>query len=378
MPDLADYRLDVYNASGVKQGALTGSAAGGSADKSGFLALSCATRVNAPGLLTFNLRGDHPLLASLADKWQFELWRKPYGATWAMEIAAIFRAGQWRYSDRSTITLYCPGVMELLRYRIVNWAANYANRSAFSGVEAETIAKTLVTYNETSSATTGNGRKRAGTNWPATQITVEADGAGGNSLNWYCFGAVLLETLQKMAPTAGGDFDLVKTSPTAYNFRWYDGQLGTDRSATIKFSLGLGNMGAPEYSESRTDEQTVACVWGQGEDAGRDYATVTGANYATSNDIEMYVDARDVAQGDTAGLEDRGDQKLREVEATRTFRFNALQAPATRYGVDYFLGDLVKVANPANGTEYTQKVNAVVQSLEPEGEQKISLEMSVP
>ncbi len=236
----------------------------------------------------------------------------------------------------------------------------------------------LVTYNITSSATTGNGRKRNGTNWPATQITVQEDLEGGNSLNWYCFGQNLLENLQKLAPIAGGDFDLVKTSPTAYEFRWYLGQLGTDRSATVKFALGLGNMGLPEYSESRIDEKTVACVWGQGEDSARDYATRTGANYATTNDIELFVDANDIVFGDADGLNDKGDQKLREVEAIRSFRFNALQAPATLYGVHYFLGDLATVINPVNSAEYVQKIAAITQTLSPDGKQSIDVEVNVP
>jgi hypothetical protein len=377
MPDLADYRLDVFNNSGVLQGSMTGTAAGGSAKKSGFLQLACINRVNAPGLLTFSLRGDHWLLSSLADKWQFELWRKPFAGSWSREMAAIFRAGQWEYGEKSNIVLYCPGILSLLGYRTINWYADLANRTAFDGVVAETIMKTLVTYNITSSATTGNGRKRSGTNWPATQITVEADGANGDIRDWYCFGDNLLASLQKLAPIAGGDFDLVKTSPTAYQFRWYDGQLGTDRSATVKFSLGLGNMGLPEYNESRLDEKTVACVWGQGEGSARDYVTRTGLNYTTTNDIEMFVDARDVELGNSTGLNDRGDQKLSEVEAARTFRFDALQAPATLYGVDYFLGDLVSVENPLTGSVYTQKVVAVSQSLDPAGKQSVGIEVGV-
>lgn len=378
MPDLADYRLDVYNDSGVQQGVLTGTAAGGAENKSGFLSLSCVRRVNASGLMIFSLRGDHPLLSSLADKWQFELWRKPLGQTWTREMAAIFRANNWSYGEKSNIILYCPGVMSLLGMRIINWAAETANRTVFDGVAAETIIKSLVTYNITSSATTGNGRKRAGTNWPATQITVQADGTGGDTRDWYCFGENLLENLQKLAPIAGGDFDLVKTSPTAYEFRWYADQLGTDRSETVKVALGLGNMGIPQYSESQTDEKTVACVWGQGVDSTRDYATRTGTNYSTTNDIELFVNATDVELGNTAGLEDRGDQKLREVEAVRSFRFDALQAPATLYGVHYFLGDLVGVVNPVNNDVYIQKIEAITQTLDPEGKQTISVEVNVP
>ena len=79
MSELADYRLDVYNNSGVLQGVMAGTAEGGAANQAGFLSLACVRRVNTPGLLIVTLRGDHPILSSLADKWQFELWRKPEG-----------------------------------------------------------------------------------------------------------------------------------------------------------------------------------------------------------------------------------------------------------------------------------------------------------
>jgi len=378
MPDLATYRLDVYDEAGVFHGSLTGTAAGGAQNNAGFLSLSCIRRVNAPGMLVFSLRGDHPLLATLADKWQFELWRKPYGQVWTRELATVFRAGQWSYGEKSNIVLNCPGIMSLLGMRINNFPANANTFTAFTGVAAETIMKRLVTYNITSSATTGNGRKRNGTNWPATQITVAADGAAGNNLDWYCFAENLLDNLQKLAPIAGGDFDLVKTSPTAYQFRWYTGQLGTNKSASVKFSLGLGNMGAPEYSESRMDEKTVACVFGQGDGANRDYVTRTGVNYAAGNDIELFVNASNVAAGNTDGLNDQGDQKLREVEAVRSFGFDALQAPATLYGVHYGLGDLVSAVNPANGSIYTLKITSVTQTLGPDGKQSIGVELSAP
>lgn len=378
MPELATYRLDAYDASGAFSGSLTGTAAGGSMHNSGFLSLSCLRRVNAPGLLTFNLRGDHPLLADLADKWQFELWRKPLGEVWAREFVGVFRADSWIYGEQSSIVLYCPGILSLLGYPIINYPANTSSRSAFNAVSAETVMKTLVTYNITSSATTGNGRKRNYTGWPATEISVESDGAGGNAVTWYCMGQNLLESLQKLAPIAGGDFDLVKTGTNGYQFRWYAGQLGTDRSASVKFALGLGNMGMPQSALSRSDERTVACVWGKGEEAARDYATRTGANYAAGNDLEMFVEATNVEQGDTSGLNARGDEKLREMEAKRTFRFDALQAPATLYGVHYVLGDLVSVLDPRDGSSYTQKVDAVTQTLDPDGNQKIEIELAVP
>lgn len=368
------YRLDFFDTSGVQQAILTGSSAvNSSAQSSGFSGLSYTRKVNAPGFMIFKLRGDHELLSTLSDKWQVEVWRKPDGQSWAREFTGLYRQPEWNWGDYSSFQGYCPGLMSILSWRIVNWSAGYADRTVFTSDPAETVANTLVKYNATSDATTGNGRKRDGA---ITGLTVEADGAAGNTINWYCAQANLLDTIQEIAKIGGGDFDVVKTSSTAWQWRWYEGQLGTDRSASVTFAMELGNMANPSYRETVIDEKTVACVWGQGEGSDRDYATRTGTNYnASTNNIEIYVNAQDVDQGDTSGLNSRGDLKLDEAEARAEFEFDVLQAPATLYGVHYFLGDKVTAVNPFTGTSVTLKIDQVTVSFDQAGSEKIAVGM---
>lgn len=358
-----EYRLDVYDTSGVLQAILTD-----------FTSLAYVKTVNSPGLLRFGLNGEHALLDNLDDQWQFEIWRKPAGQAWARDFVGIYRQAEWDYADHSHFIATCPGIMDMLRWRIVAWTANTADRSKFTTTEAETIMKTLVSYNADASATVANGRIREG---EITGMAVEADGANGNTLDWYCAYDNLLESLQKLALIAGGDFDLVKTSATAWEFRWYTGQLGTDRTATVKFSMELGNMAEPKYKEPRIEEKTVAIVGGQGTEADRDTVVRTGTNYKTSNNIEMFVNATDIDLGDTAALEDRGDQKLNVVEARNEFEFKALQIPSTLYGVHYYLGDLVTAINPFNADSMTLKVQSVAVSLNEDGSETIAPQFEV-
>ena len=324
--------------------------------------------VNQPGQINVNLSGDHPLLSSIQDKWQVEVWRRPLGQSWNREITGFFRDITWNYDEKSSAVLYCTGILNMLSWRVVNWATGTANRSAFTSDPAETIMKTLVDYNAGPNATVANGRKREGT---LSGLSVQADGANGNTENWYCHGDNLLFSLQDLASIGGGDFDLVKTSNTTYEFRWYTGQLGTDRSSTVTFSMEFGNMKKPQFKEERRKEKTVACVWGQGEGAAREYVTRTGANYSANNDIEVYVDARDIDLGDTTGLNVRGDTKVKELEANSSFAFDAYDSPSTRYGIEYFLGDKVTAINPFNGDSHTLKIFQVSVSLEASGEEKI-------
>ena len=352
------YRLDVYDTAGTLQAVLTD-----------FTFLAYTKTVNAPGLLRFGLAGDHGLLSSLADKWQVEVWRKPEGAAWGRDFAAIYRTGQWTHGVLSKFTATCPGLMHLLQWRIVAWKAGTASRSVFASAKAETIMKTLASYNAAAAATTGNGRIRDGA---IPGLTVATDGAAGNTLDWNCAYDNLLETLQKLSMIAGGDFDLVKTSATAWEFRWYTGQLGTDRTATVVFALERGNMGAPQHIGPRVNERTAAIVAGQGEEADRATVVRTGANYnASTNNIEMFVNASNSAT--TGGLNAQGDRKLAEAQARESFDFQALQAPATLYGVHYFLGDLVAAVNPFTGASLTLKVNSVSISLDESGQETIEL-----
>lgn len=358
---MTDYKLRLYNTSGVLQHELVD-----------FHGLTYTKRVNAPGLLRFSLNGDHAAAAALADKWPVEVWRrnKAQAIDWACDFYGLFREPDREGAGPGLFTALCPGQLSMLGWRIVAWKSGMADRSLFTSEKAETIANTLVAYNATSAATTANGRERAGA---ITGLSVETDGAAGNTLDWPCAFDVLLETLQELASIGGGDFDVVKTAAAAWEWRWYEGQLGTDRTAEVVFAVELGNMANPRFVRKRLGERTVAIVGGQNEGTAREIEIRTGPNYSSSNDIEMFVDARDAKT--TAALQARGDQRLDEARAVEDFSFDVLQIPSTLYGKDYFLGDLVTVRSPYTGAAATRKVQAVTVTLGDDGSEQIGVEM---
>lgn len=361
---MTNYRLDVYDYANKLKYVLTD-----------FSALAYTRRVNNPGIVQFSIRGDHPLLSTIADKWQIEVWRKPDDTdTWGREITGLYRLLDWTYGEQSRASFLCNGLMSMLKWRIIAWHAGEADRTKFDGVKAETVANTLVKYNATASATTGAGRLRDG---HIDGLTVETDGTEGNTLDWFCAYDNLLESLQNLAKVGGGDFDLVKTSASAWQWRWYTGQLGTDRSATVTFAMERGNMANPIYRDNRTQECTAAIVGGQGIDTSRAIVIRTGTNYhVDTNNIEMFVGATDVDT--TEGLNARGDQKLKEAEAIKSFTFDVLQTTSCMYGTHYTLGDLTTAVNPYNGASYTVKIQAVTVSTEEDGSEKIEVEVSSP
>jgi len=359
------YRLDIRDTSGDLQAVVTD-----------FLYLTYTRRVNEVGLLQFALPPDHPAIAYLTDKAEVEVWRRDArnGVDWYRDFDGLVRTAEWAHLDdgRETFTCWCPSVHTMLGWAIVAYPANTANRSTFSAAKAETIMKTLVTRNLTSSGTTGDGRVRTA---PQPGITVEADGAGGNTLTYACAWANVLGALQDIARIGGGDFDLVQSGAAAWQFTWHAGQLGTDRSASVTFSLAHGNMASPVYTLARSEERTVAIVGGQGEEAARATAVRTGTNYhVTTNNIETFVQASD--RDSTAGLQAAGDARLDELRARPAFRFSIIETPATVYNRDFYLGDLVTARY--RDAAYTVKVKGVTVSLAADGTESKAFEVREP
>jgi hypothetical protein len=360
---MANYRVDVYDTNKVRQAILTD-----------FINLSYSKTVNFPGVISITLSGAHPLLKTIGDKWIVEIWRKETD-TWQLEISGLFRDLNWEYSDNSIATINCYGILSVLGWRVIAWYADTTDRTKFISKKAETIAKTLVNYNTTSLASTANGRLRDGIlNYPT--ISVQADSGTGNTLDYFCAYSNLLEALQDLSNIGGGDFDLVKQSVGSYQFQWFNGQRGSNKSSTLIFAINYGNMAEPTYNIERSSATSVAIVGGQGEANLRQIVVVNSNDYnVTTNNIETFVAATDVDT--TNGLTSRGNSTLLELSPQSLFGFKVLQTPSCRYGIEYSLGDLVSVINPFTTDKYTVKIDGVQVSLSDNGNEQIDISMKM-
>jgi hypothetical protein len=355
---VSQFRVDIYDLTGTRQAILTD-----------FHWLDYQTRVNYPGGLKFSLAGDNPILASVQSGWRADVWRILPNGVWNRDLIGFIDGLDWVYSDKATVTISASGPLSLLSKRRVAYYANTPDRTAFTAAKAETIAKTLVNYNIGANATVANGRMLDGVN---PLISVEADSARGNSLDWFCAWADLLETLQDLALAGGGDFDLVYTG-TGFEFRWYDGQLGADRTATQVFTLERGNIAEPVYHLSSAKMSNVVVVGGKGEDAERQVRVVQSSDYSAGEHSEAFLDATDVDTDD--GLDDRGKAELEGLKTVREFSFQVLQTASSNFGVDYGLGDLVKAINPMTGQAVTVKVDSAQVSIAENG--KLSMGIGI-
>ncbi len=375
----AEYYINLTDAAGTVVATVTGGMGGdGGEAATGFTSLAYRNEVNAPGYAQITFAGNHPARSLLPTNGQVEVYRRntDLSVSWHRDFVGVFRGQTHATRENGEWTIDCPGIMSLLGWRSVAWYAGTANRSSFTSVAAETIMKTLVSYNAGSNATAANGRVRDGVTSAKLSniwtISNQADGGGGNSKSWTCPWENLLTTIQSLAKAgAGGDFDLIKTAATTFEFRWYTGQRGTDRTASVIFSLDRGNMAQPEYTFNRQNEATVAIVAGQGDGTNRVIVTRNGADYSSSNDIEAFIDGRSYST--TAALQAIGDKAMFDRRARVTLGFDVLQVPNAYYGKDYFVGDLVTARYL--GASFTQKVQAVNVTFDQAGNERISVEM---
>jgi len=330
----SEYRIDIHAPapSGALQAQIDGTS---------YTDLKFTRQVNAPGFFSFSINTDHASFPYIVNDALVVIWRRnvAQGVGWYEEFSGLVRATQREYINFDSLNVSGAGVLSLLNRRHILYYADTANRTLFTSVPAETIMKILVEYNAAASATVGNSRLRAGA---ISGLSVQANSALGNTLSLSCAYDNLLSTLQFISSPGGGggDFDLIRSSGASYEFRWYTGQRGTDRTASIIFALEYDNMAHPVYSINRFDQKTVAIVGGQGLTSSRTIAIRSGGDYSAGIDIETFLDGRN--ESIAAALNSKGDIALEaNANKIKSFSFDVLQVPSYFYGQHYFLGDLV-------------------------------------
>lgn len=337
-----------------------------------FLTLNYRVPVNGMGRLEFTINADSKVVTDL-EEWDIidVFWKNDsFGVPWHRDFTAFYRDFEFETGtdDITTFRAICTGQNELLDYRVVGYAPGTSNLSTFMSIPAETVMKTLVEYNLGASAIVGNGRVRNGDLAPGMGFTVTTApdlGRGNNITVSFINGKILRIMDETLSPIAGGDYAFTKTGVSSWEFEFYPGQLGTDKSTgadKVEFSLAKGNLLTPSYRYRRTGKATVAIALGKGEGSDINYQIVTGGDYAADNDIEMRVDARN--EGTTAGVIDKASAELYNNRPFKDVQFDVLQTGFTFYSrvavtgrKTYREGDIVAVIY--RDSVYPRKVTSI-------------------
>lgn len=312
-------------------------------EQQGGMGFDYTRRVNSPG--AYGLRFLQKATETIADfqkrvidhfvlDAQVEFsWHWPeQDIDWHTDGTFFHRSWVTRYNTAGALTFETGGrgYLDLLNRAIIDEFAG--STGAIKEGPAETVMKAFV--NEQLGPGAG-ARAMPG-------LTIEADGGRGNIVRETHPHRKVLPIIQEIAQIGGGDFDVVRTGAATWEFRWYTGQRGTDRSSTVLFNVARGNMEQPELRQSRHNETTVIVVGGQGNESDREIVRVTDATRAAAspwNRIEEWRDARQEA--DTDGLTDLGNERLEERRPKDDLSFKPLQVPGALLDKHYFFGDLV-------------------------------------
>lgn len=272
-------------------------------------------------------------------------------------------------TDESSITyidFIAPAENHILSWRSVLFYAGADDRSTFESGAAETIMKTVIEYNFTASAIPANGRHRNGDLLPGMglNISIGADMEAGNLLSASFMGSNVLTALQKLAENGGGDFQLSWLGGNDWEFEFYPGQLGNDKSSgpdRVLFSLQNNTMRNPRLIKTGARASSGVAA-GEGQGDLREITEVFGPDYSPDYDFETFVDARQ--EKTEAGREYRGALKLDEQKAKEELSFTVLQTSNQFYSpIDitgkktYKAGDLI-LAN-YRGVDQVRKIERI-------------------
>ena len=206
-----------------------------------------------------------------------------------------------------------------------------------------------------------------------TYLTTSAPGSLTNeNINYQASYANALAEIEDLTETYDFGFKEVASSyaPLVQDIQIFKGR---DISDYVEFNTDFENLLDEGFESSNYDEMNFAYVFGEGEGTARKHTTVDQGNKSDLYLKELYVDARDLQQttDDVTYtdaqyiklLNDRGTSKLSEQEAVLTISGDVnLTNPLFEYGVDYDVGDRVRITSKRFGVTKTVVLTSLTET----------------
>ena len=175
----------------------------------------------------------------------------------------------------------------------------------------------------------------------------------------------MYDVISEICRLTGLGFKVTLNDKKQFVFKLY---AGADRTYAqtenpyVVFSPKFENIANSNYLESKKEYKNVALVAGEGSGLER---------------RELFVDARDISTTteDNVTLSDeeykkqlaqRGDEKLAESVAAQSFEGQVEMTKMFEYGKDFFIGDIVQIANEY-GMESRARISEIVTAIDTQG-----------
>lgn len=198
------------------------------------------------------------------------------------------------------------------------------------------------------------------------------ESVNGNSIEAQFTGDNLYESVSLLCQLVGAGFRITLDSNNNFVFSLYSGQdrsYDQDANPYVVFSPSFENIVDSRYVETNSNYRNVTLVAGEGE--GSDRKTVTVGNASGLSRRELFTDARDISTQTEEGtltdaqynsqLTERGNEKLKEYIISTAFGGKAEATRTFTYGEDFFMGDIVQIANEF-GMESRARITEIIRS----------------
>lgn len=187
----------------------------------------------------------------------------------------------------------------------------------------------------------------------------------------------LYDAISLLCQTVGAGFQITLDSSNNFVFNLYSGQdrsYDQDDNPYVVFSPSFENIIDSRYLETNSNYRNVTLVAGEGEGSARKTVTVGAGSGLTRR--EVFTDARDISTQTENGtlttsqynaqLTERGNENLQEYTASTAFEGKAETTRMFKYGEDFFMGDIVQIANEF-GMEGRAYITAIIRSQNEQG-----------
>ena len=171
-------------------------------------------------------------------------------------------------------------------------------------------------------------------------------------------------------------FKIERDASNQMIFQLYTGvdrSLGQTANSPVIFSPEFDNLIRSNFIESTKTYKNVALVGGEGEGTDRKTVTVGDNTLTDLNRRELFVESLISSNNDTITttvynqqLATRGEEELNYYSLAYTFEGEAEPFSMFRYGVDYFIGDIVQMINEY-GIENRARISELIASYAKEG-----------
>lgn len=190
-------------------------------------------------------------------------------------------------------------------------------------------------------------------------------------------GANLYEAISQLCMENDIGFSITLNSKNQFVFRLYKGEdrsYGQNENPYVIFSPDFENLLNSNYFYSKAELKTVTLIAGEGEGASRKTTTVGSGSGLSRR--ELFTDARDISTNTEDGvlsdaeyikvLQTRGYNKLSECVIKNAFEGGVEALRLFRYGEDFFIGDIVQIADEY-GHEGRAYISEIIHSQNEEG-----------